>query len=98
MIAVFVYKNIHKNIYHCNFHIADHDAAAAAADDDDFDDYDNGSVYGDNVQFQMLSTDMLTMILLSKMMTTSITHLHALRRLTPAAAGMDATPYTCLLK
>ena len=95
MIAIFVYNNIHNNNYYCNYHIADHDdaaaAAAAAADDDD------GDVDGDSFKFQMLSINMLTMILMSNISTTAITHLPALRCLTPAAAGMDAPPYTCLL-
>ena len=92
----------------CSYYIADHDAAAAAAadddddddfdgDDDDDDEDDNGSVDDDNVQFQMRSINMLTMILMSNIITTAITHLPALRCLTPAAAGMDAPPYTCLL-
>ena len=99
MIAIFVYNNIHNNNYYCNYHIADHDdddAAAAAAAAADYDD-DNGSVYGDNAQFQMLSIIMLTMILMSNIITTAITHLPALRCLTRAAAGMDGPPYTCLL-
>ncbi len=95
MIAIFVYKNIHNRSYYCNYHIADHDdaaaAAAAAADDDD------GDVDGDSFKFQMLSINMLTMILMSNIITTAITHLPALRCLTPAAAGMDAPPYTRLL-
>ena len=37
------------------------------------------------------------MILMSNIITTAITHLPALRCLTPAAAGMDAPPYTGLL-
>ncbi len=94
MLAIFVYNNIHNNNYYCNFYIADHDdaAAAAAAADDDV-----GNVDDANVQFQMLSIDMLTMILMSDIITTAITHLPALRCLTPAAAGLDAPPYTRLL-
>ena len=92
----------------CSYYIADHDAAAAAAaaadddddfdgDDDDDDEDDNGSVDDDNVQFQMLPINMLTMISMSNIITTAIAHLPALRCLTPAAAGMDGPPYTCLL-
>ena len=95
MIAIFVYNNIHNNNYYCNYHIADHDdaaaVAAAAADDDD------GDVDGDSFKLQMLSINMLTMILMSNMITTAIAHLPALRCLTPAAAGMEAPPYTGLL-
>ena len=42
---------------------------------------------------------MLTMILIFNMITTTtaITHLPALRCLTPAAAGLDTPPYTGLL-
>ncbi len=67
-------------------------AAAAAADDDD-----DGDADGDSFKFQMLSINMLTMIVMSNIITTAITHLPALRCLTPAAAGLDAPPYTCLL-
>ena len=77
MLAIFVYNNIHNNNFYCNFYIADHDdaaaAAAAAADADD-----DGDVDDANVQFQMLSINMLTMILMSKMITTAITHMPAL--------------------
>ena len=88
MIAIFVYNNIHNHSYYCNYHIADHDdaaaaaAAAAAADDD-------GDVDGDSFKFQMLSINMLTMILMSNIITTAIAHLPALRCLTPAAAAME---------
>ena len=95
---LFFDNNIHYNNYYFNHHIADHAAgaaaaaaAAAAADDDD------GDVDGDSFKFQMLSINMLTMILMSNIITTAITHLPALRCLTPAAAGMEAPPYTCLL-
>ena len=92
---LFFDNNIHYNNYYFNHHIADHAAgaaaAAAAADGDD------GDVDGDSFKFQMLSINMLTMILMSNIITTAITHLPALRCLTPAAAGMDAPPYTCLL-
>ena len=100
MIAIFVYNNIHNRSYYCNYHIADHGdgggggggaaAAAAAADDD-------GDVDGDSFKFQMLPINMLTMISMSNIITTAIAHLPALRCLTPAAAGMDAPPYTRLL-
>ena len=105
MIAIFVYKNIHNSNYFCNYYIADHEAAAAAAAADhaaaaaaaaaaaD----DDGDVDGDSFKLQMLSINMLTMILMSNFITTAITHLPALRCLTPAAAGMDGPPYTCLL-
>ena len=111
MIAIFVYKNIHNSNYFCNYYIADHEAAAAAAAADhaaaaaaataaaaaaaaaD----DDGDVDGDSFKFQMLPINMLTMILMSNIITTAITHLPALRCLTPAAAGMDGPPYTCLL-
>ena len=100
------YNSIHNNNYYCYYHIADHDdaasaaaaaaasaAVAAAADDDD----DNGDVDGDSFKFQMLPINILTMISMSDIITTAITHLPALRCLTPAAAGMDGPPYTCLL-
>ena len=108
MIAIFVYKNIHNSNCFCNYYIADHEAAAAAAADhaaaaaaavaaaaaaDD----DDGDVDGDSFKFQMLSINMLTMIVMSNIITTAITHLPALRCLTPATAGMDTPPYTCLL-
>ena len=78
----FFYHNIHNNKYHCNYYIADHDAAAAAAaaaaaDDDNFHADDDNNVDGDNVHFQMLSINMLTMILMSNMTTTATTHLPA---------------------
>ena len=95
---LFFDHNIHYNNYYFNHHIADHAAgaaaaaaAAAAADGDD------GDVDGDSFKFQMLSINMLTMILMSNIITTAITHLPALRCLTPAAAGMDGPPYTGLL-
>ena len=97
MIAIFVYKNIHNNNYFCNYYIADHNAAAAAAAAAAADADDDGDVDGDSFKFQMLSINMLTMILMSNIITTAITHLPALRCLTPAAAGMDAPPYTTLL-
>ena len=55
-------------------------AAAAAAADDDDDVYadDSNNVDSDNVHFQMLSINMLTMILMSNMTTTATTHLPAL--------------------
>ena len=82
MIAIFVYNNIHNNNYYCNYYIADHDsaaaaAAAAAADDDNFHADDDNNVDGDNVHFQMLSINMLTMILMSNIITTATTHLPA---------------------
>ncbi len=96
---LFFDNNILYNNYYFNHHIADHAAgagaaaaAAAAADGHD------GDVDGDSFKFQMLSINMLTMILMSNMITTAIAHLPALRCLTPAAAGMDAPPYTRLLK
>jgi hypothetical protein len=80
----FCYKNIHNHNYYCIYYIADHDHAAAAFaaaaddDDDDDDDADDGNVGGDNVQSQMLPINMLTMVVISNMITTAITHMPAL--------------------
>ena len=55
--------------------------AAAAADDDDNDAAaadDDVHVYGDHVKFLMPSINMLSMILMSEMITTAITHMPAL--------------------
>ena len=73
----FFYNNILNNNYYCNYHIADHAAAAAAAaaaaDDDDGDVDGDGDADGDSFKFQMLSINMLTMILMSNISTTAIT-------------------------
>jgi hypothetical protein len=64
----FFCNNIPNNKNYCNYCISDHDdaaAAAAAAANDNV-----GNVDDDNVQFQILSIKMLTMILMSKMITT----------------------------
>ena len=97
----FVYHNIHNNNYYCNYYIADHAAAAAAAaaasDDDDFHDDDDTNVVGDNVHFQMLPINMLTMILMSNIITTATTHLPALAvsRL-PLQEWMHPSTLVCL--
>jgi hypothetical protein len=72
LLQYFFYNNIHNK----NYYIAGHDAADD--DDDDDDDNDGCNVDGDSFTFQMLSIDMLTMILKSNMITTAITHMPAL--------------------
>ena len=94
---LFFDNNIHYNNYYFNHHIADHAAGAAAAAAAAAADGDDGDVDGDSFKFQMLPINMLTMIVMSNIITTAITHLPALRCLTPATAGIDTPPYTCLL-
>ena len=93
----FCFKNIDANNYYCNEYIADHAAAVDDDYDEDYEDADvDGYVDGDNVQFQMLSINMLTMILMSD--DHHRHHTHACPRfLTPAAAGINTPPYTCPL-
>jgi hypothetical protein len=79
LLHYFCFKNIDANNYYCNEYIADHAAAVDDDYDEDYEDADvDGYVDGDNVQFQMLSINMLTMILMSKMITTAITHMPVL--------------------
>jgi hypothetical protein len=92
----FFYNNIHNNNDYCNYYIADHAAAAAAAADDANDDDDVGNADGDSFKFQMLSINILTMILMSNMFTTTITHMPALAfsRL-PLQGRMDPSTQVC---